>query len=88
MIDYLGEECSKCQSKDKLQIDHIDHATKEFDISKNWAISWERLTPELDKCQLLCKDCHLDKSKQEGSLAKGSTNERQFKHGTVNEYSK
>jgi hypothetical protein len=35
-----------------------------YHLDKPWVI----LIDELSKCQLLCNDCHLDKSKLEGSL--------------------
>lgn len=85
---YLGGHCVKCGSTEQLHVDHIDHLTKSFTISENWGRSWETLEPELNKCQLLCKEHHLEKSKEEGSLAKGWTNQPRQTHGTVWSYSK
>lgn len=85
--DYLGGKCVSCGSTENLQIDHIDHTSKLFSIANHWGRSWEFLKPEIAKCQLLCKDCHLIKSKEEGSLAKGWTNQPKYKHGTVRMYS-
>jgi len=49
---------SKCARS--LQYHHIDPSTKEFGIS--WAMkrrySMERLAPELEKCILVCANCH------------------------------
>lgn len=70
ILEYLGSKCADCGKTSTLQVDHTDHLTKGFDISKNWSRSWDILEPELDKCQLLCKKCHLSKSKDEGSLNK------------------
>ena len=64
-IGYLGGECKKCSSVEQLEFDHIDRATKSFAITKYWNRKWEIIKPELDKCQLLCHDCHKEKTKVE-----------------------
>lgn len=62
--DYLGGVCASCESTDGLEFDHIDPSTKQEHVSeaiaRHW--SWARLVPELDKCQLLCRPCHIQKS--------------------------
>lgn len=88
IFNYLGGRCTECGSKTDLQVDHINHLEKGFTISSNWGRKWDVLEVELKKCQLLCKDHHLGKSKREGSLAKGWTNEPRQKHGTVWSYAK
>lgn len=62
--EYLGGECVKCGSADGLEIDHIDRTTKTGEINKmvgNRAKFWA----EIDRCQLLCKDCHIRKTVSE-----------------------
>lgn len=72
-IERLGGSCTKCRSTSELQFDHIDPATKEFSIATRLAgVAMKRLLLELDKCQLLCQACHLDKSRREGSLSRKS----------------
>lgn len=88
IFDHLGSKCVTCGSTTQLHVDHIDHMNKSFTIANSWGLSWDKLIVELAKCQLLCKICHLTKSKAEGSLAKGWTNEPRQKHGTVWSYSK
>jgi len=88
MLEYLGGKCVRCNSCTDLQIDHIDHLDKSFTVSTNWALSWDKLVVELDKCQLLCADCHLQKTMEEGSLKKSRTTQPQNLHGTVWMYSK
>lgn len=88
IFDYLGGCCVKCGSNEQLHVDHVDHLTKSFTIGENWSRSWDTLEPELKKCQLLCKEHHLEKSKEEGSLAKGWTNQPRQIHGTVHSYIK
>ena len=70
---YLGEECRYCGKDDTLEFDHIDKSTKEYEISVGIAqhIAWDKLVIELDKCQLLCHDCHKEKSDKEQSVEHG-----------------
>jgi len=64
-IEKLGGECVKCGVKERLQFDHIHPKDKLFEITKRLLISdREKFQEELDKCQLLCYDCHLEKTKQ------------------------
>lgn len=63
-LEYLGGRCRGCGTQDSLDFDHVDPATKVIEISmaiaRTW--SWARLKEELDKCQLLCRPCHIEKS--------------------------
>ena len=61
-IGYLGGHCTVCDSTDNLEFDHIDETTKIFNIGGNLLKSEKELVSELDKCQLLCHDCHLTKT--------------------------
>lgn len=86
--EHLGNCCCKCGKTENLHVDHKDHEDKSFNVMTNWAISWPRLLEELDKCQLLCYDCHKEKTLTEGSLTKSWTTKPRQKHGTVWSYSK
>lgn len=56
--------CVLCGSSDDLELDHIDESTK---VTHNiWSWSEKRRADELVKCQVLCKICHLEKTKQFG----------------------
>jgi len=88
MLQYLGGQCKHCNCLDNLQFDHIDHSLKSFDISAKWSTHWDLLTKELDKCQLLCKACHKEKTKEEKSWSKSWTTQPRQKHGTVWSYAK
>lgn len=60
-IDYLGGKCNDCGGKFSTHVydfHHLDPATKEFGISKKLTSSFENLKSELDKCVLLCRNCH------------------------------
>ena len=62
-IEYLGGKCVGCGTTENLEFDHIDRTLKEFTISKKPDYTFERIKPELDKCRLLCKDCHAVKTR-------------------------
>ena len=60
--EYLGGECVGCGTTENLQFDHIDRNLKEYSVGKRMGNTFAYLKPELDKCQLLCKQCHQIKS--------------------------
>ena len=70
VLEMLGGQCVNCQSKDQLEIDHVDPETKSFSIGEVITHSWQKIEPELKKCQLLCRSCHQIKSETDGSLNK------------------
>tara|TARA_B110000908_G_C9806135_1_gene250802 strand:- start:20 stop:415 length:396 start_codon:yes stop_codon:yes gene_type:complete len=61
-IEYKGGCCSACGYKKyhgALQFHHMDPTQKdpkEFKRGKNW----ERFKAEIDKCVLLCANCHAE----------------------------
>ena len=64
-VMYLGGYCSKCSySKciDALSFHHVDPAHKDFTISKVPVTkgAFDKIKPELDKCVLLCNNCHAE----------------------------
>lgn len=64
-ILYLGKVCVDCKRGEpfvKLEFDHVLPCEKEFAIGKVRGCDWKIVKKELDKCQLLCKDCHLDRT--------------------------
>lgn len=62
-IAYKGGECSRC-GYDKYQaaLDFHHRDTKEKDpnwrLMRNW--SFRRVKAELDKCDLVCRNCHAE----------------------------
>lgn len=54
-----------CGSDKELDFDHIDPKTKKFNVSQIYTHGLNILTAELDKCQLLCRDCHIEKTIKE-----------------------
>lgn len=57
---FADKSCVKCGSTDRMELDHIDPEQKvEHRI---WSWSNERRKDELAKCQVLCEECHKDKT--------------------------
>lgn len=63
-IDYLGGKCLMCgydKCSAALDFHHIDESTKSFGLSQDGMTrSWKRTKKELDKCVLLCANCHRE----------------------------
>lgn len=65
--ERLGGCCVWCGSVENLHFDHIDPSTKEMLVSEAVYCSEVRFWAEVEKCQLLCLDCHTEKSSEDGS---------------------
>jgi len=63
-IEYKGGKCQKCGysvCSDALEFHHANSSGKDFSISeKGYTRSWNRVKEELDKCMLLCANCHRE----------------------------
>lgn len=64
-IEYKGEKCEICgynRCKEALDFHHLIPEEKEFKISdRNLPTSdWPRIKKELDKCILVCANCHRE----------------------------
>jgi len=60
-IEFLGGECNKCKQKfDPVCYDfhHVDPNNKEFTIGDNMLLAKHRIQKEVEKCILLCANCH------------------------------
>jgi hypothetical protein len=80
-IQLLGGVCVVCGSQDYLEIDHIDPDTKDsrlrkYDTGFPWTWNWHWILNELVKCQLLCKEHHLEKTLRNGELSQCHSGER------------
>ena len=62
MVEYAGGKCVGCGTTENLQFDHIDRKAKKANVSRMFDFNIEILKEEVDKCQLLCYDCHEYKS--------------------------
>ena len=62
-VNYKGGRCLRCgydRYIGSLEFHHFDNKSKELDISHSRHTSFEKLKPELDKCILLCANCHRE----------------------------
>jgi hypothetical protein len=62
-VIYKGGKCIKCgynKSIDALCFHHTDPNDKYKEVSKLYNRSWALLKNELDKCCLLCLNCHAE----------------------------
>lgn len=61
-VTYKGGACVLCGYNhciNALEFHHLDPSTKEVvDEFRGW--SWERIKAELDKCILVCSNCHRE----------------------------
>jgi 5-methylcytosine-specific restriction endonuclease McrA len=73
--DALGGKCVICGSIDCLEFDHIHPYEKIDTIANMIANGSSMLDKELKKCQLLCKKCHVLKTKKDGSLKGAGKNQ-------------
>jgi len=67
LIDMSGGKCIKCGSTEDLNFDHRDPKERSFRLNgKDLDGPWEKILEEWRKCQLLCRLCHLVKTKENG----------------------
>jgi len=60
-IEYLGGKCNDCKNTHHpavYEFHHLNTNGKDKDPSKLLQLRWERITNELNKCVLLCANCH------------------------------
>jgi len=62
-VEYKGGKCVKC-GYDKciraLDFHHLDPLQKDFTPSQNMNMAWDKIKTELDKCILVCSNCHRE----------------------------
>lgn len=63
-IAYKGGKCEICgynRDYSALEFHHRDASKKDFGLStRGLTRSWKRIKEELDKCILLCANCHRE----------------------------
>lgn len=62
--EYKGGKCAICgykKSQRALSFHHINPNKKDFGLSaRGLTRSWEKVKEEIDKCILLCANCHME----------------------------
>lgn len=63
-IAYKGGKCQVCgydKHQSALGLHHLNRKDKTFSIGeKGYTRSWEKVKAELDKCILVCANCHRE----------------------------
>lgn len=69
VMEYAQDGCSVCGETDfiTLEFDHIDPTIKTMNIGQmvSSGYSIKRISEELEKCQILCANCHRKKTSEQ-----------------------
>lgn len=84
-IELKGGCCEKCGYKNNLaalEFHHINPSTKCFSIDgrKLANYSYEKLKTEIDKCSLLCSNCHREIHNEKHDMSKIIETIENYKH--------
>jgi hypothetical protein len=63
LIERAGGKCVKCgydKCQAALQFHHLDPNQKDFTISHDFSHDVKKLYSEVDKCILVCANCHAE----------------------------
>lgn len=86
-IEYKGGQCCICgynRHPSALELHHLDPSQKGFGIGdKGYTRSWEKIKAELDKCVLVCANCHREISAGITQLPEEILDEKQGEFGEV-----
>lgn len=90
-IRQFGGKCVRCGSTEHLEFDHPNRDPDprgRRNRGTMWTFSEERLQAELAKCQLLCHDCHREKTVRCGETGGGQNRipDEEYFHGTARMY--
>jgi hypothetical protein len=61
-VKLKGGKCKQCGWTGNIaafQFHHRDPSKKEFGISNGYTTNWEKYWLEVEKCDLLCANCHM-----------------------------
>ena len=77
-ISHLGGRCIKCgysKYPEALEFHHRNPSKKDFNVSsKGHCRNWERVRKEIEKCDLLCANCHRETHVELHKLAASERN--------------
>jgi len=63
-VEYKGNRCEICgynKCIDAFDFHHTDSTKKEFGLATGGLTkSWKRIKEEVDKCMLVCANCHRE----------------------------
>lgn len=61
--EYKQQGCQRCGYKTNLaalQFHHLNPKEKDFEISSNLCRKWETIKQEVEKCIVVCANCHIE----------------------------
>ena len=74
----MEKGCSVCgynEIAQALEFDHIDRSKKKFGMNKAYKYKWPTIMEELEKCVVLCANCHRKKTMEEKDYLNNTTKE-------------
>ena len=75
-VEYKGGKCQVCgynRCIEALEFHHSNSSGKDFSVSeKGYTRSWDRVKEELNKCMLLCANCHREFHAQASAASPGN----------------
>jgi len=60
-VEYKGSKCQCCgynKCVASLAFHHLDPSQKDFSLGHGNTTSWNKVKKEIDKCILVCMNCH------------------------------
>lgn len=87
-VKYKGSKCEQCgyyRCLEALEFHHTDPTKKDFSISsRGYTRSWKRVQEELDKCVMLCANCHRETHAKLAALSGNTKMKSGLIQGTLN----
>ncbi|MFC1510424.1 hypothetical protein ACFL49_02070 [Candidatus Omnitrophota bacterium] len=75
-VEYKGGKCECCgydRCIEALEFHHKDASAKDFSISqKGYTRSWQKVVEEINKCILLCANCHREVHAQNAAFSRNA----------------
>lgn len=63
LVTYKGNECQLCgynKCITALEFHHLNPHEKDFNISRYTNLKWDSVVSEVDKCIMVCANCHRE----------------------------
>jgi hypothetical protein len=74
MVEHMGGCCAVCGYKKSiaaLQFHHRNPSEKEIKLADAYRRKWDVIVAELEKCELLCANCHAERHDLSSGLGAG-----------------
>lgn len=78
-IEYKGGSCELCgynKYHGALEFHHLDPSEKDVEWTRLRLRNWEKIKIELNKCILLCANCHREEHQRIGSRSSAGQEQR------------